>query len=381
MTGVKSESPGIGSPRALTADLGGQQGNSGSFVIFTSGSAGRPNGVVFPWSRAFEVVSGVSGYSAMPDGEVVVLNLQPLHWSVGLFHVLSASLGHTVATLDPMIMSASRLLKEISLASPTTVYLGANFARILGKALDLYKGGVLSSITRFAVGAGALRWEDLVPYKKLVPETATFLHTYGASEAIGMMAYSCGFGEVLPAGRVPLGEPRTVGGIRFVCTDEPAIFEVHASARIASGYLDRDITDQRFVRDDDGTVWWQSGDHVCLDGVSKQFFYHGRFDDLVKINDQRVSLVEIESVLRAFSSIDDAVVLAVHLGGRYRIVAFVQPIPGHKLVECALGLFVEQRLSVVSRPQLILPLPEIPYTSRYKPDSDRLRAIAGDAFR
>ena len=355
-------------------------GIDGSLVIFTSGSAGSPNGVVFPWAQIFDILAGGSGFSSIPASEAVVLNLQPLHWSVGLFQVLSASLGHSVVTLDPLAMPTSRLLTEIALASPTTLYLGADFARVLGNALAGYEGHVVSSVARFAVGAGSVMWEDLVPYRKLIPENATFLHTYGASEAVGMMAYACLFGDAPSAGRVPLGEPRTTGGIRFEPTDEPTIFEVHASARIASGYLSLTLTDQRFVEDDDGTKWWRSGDQVRLDPETHEFHYQGRLDDLVKVNDRRVSLVEMEMALRAAPTVKDAVVRAVNLGGRNRIVAFFQSLPGQNVVESELVAFLEGRLSGGSKPHLLLSVSEIPYTSRHKPDSERLEALVTDAF-
>lgn len=355
------------------------RGLEGSCVMFTSGSVGRPNGVVFPWATAFDIISrGVRFDSTAIDYEVV-LNLQPLHWSVGFFHVLNAHSGNTVVTLDPLAMAASELLREISLASPTTMYLGADFARVLGKALAHYGGPPVPSLSRFAVGAGTLRWEDLLPYKKLIPPDAEFLHTYGASEAVGMMAYSCRFGDLPLAGQIPLGKPRTEGAIRFVPAGDPQLVEVYASARIASGYVDPVLTHQRFV-EEDGIIWWRSGDHLRFDLETREFHFHGRVDDLVKISDKRVSLVEIENALRGHPSVTDAVVRVIAHRERDRIVAFAQPAPGVTLVESEIADFLEEVLPSASQPYLMVPLAHIPYNSRHKPDSERLRTIAAEAL-
>lgn len=354
--------------------------NDGSFVIFTSGSAGRPNGVAFRWGQAFDIIFGSLRPSSLPIDQAVVLNLQPLHWTVGLFHVLRASMGHPVATLDPLSMSASQLLREISRLSPTTIYLGADLARVLGKAMAQYEGDVVPTVSRFAVGAGTLRWEDLLPYRKLIPPNAEFVHSYGASEAVGMMAYSCRFGDTPLSGQVPVGQPLTEGGIRLVVTGEPTLFEVYASARIASRYLDPVLTDQRFVEDEDGTIWWRSGDQVRLDPETNEFYFHGRLDDLTKISDKRVSLVEIEMALRGHPSVTDAVVRVVAVGKRDRIIAFIQPIPGQSLAQPEVMAFLEDRLTEGIRPYLVLPLSQIPYTSRHKPDSEKLRAVVAEAL-
>jgi acyl-coenzyme A synthetase/AMP-(fatty) acid ligase len=356
------------------------RGIEGSCVIFTSGSVGRPNAVLFPWETVFDIVRGGVRFDSTAIDHEVVLNLQPLHWSVGFFHVLNAHRGNTVVTLDPLAMAASELLREICLASPTTIYLGADFARVLGKALAHYGGPLVASVSRFAVGAGTLRWEDLRPYKKFVPPEAEFVHTYGASEAVGMMAYSCRFGDVPLAGPVPLGKPRTEGAIRFVPAGDRSLVEVYASARIASGYLDPVLTRQRFVDDEDGTTWWRPGDQLRLDPKTNEFHFHGRVDHLVKISDKRVSLVEIENALRGHPSMTDAVVRVIAHRDRDRIVAFVQPAPGVTLVESEIAAFLDEVLPSASQPYLILPLAHIPYTSRHKPDSEELRIIAAKAL-
>ncbi|MFH8562241.1 amino acid adenylation domain-containing protein [Streptomyces sp. NPDC017988] len=99
-------------------------------------------------------------------------------------------------------------------------------------------------------------------------------------------------------------------------------------AGVTLGYLNRpELTEQRFLRDPDGSRWYRSGDLVrwTADG---ELEYLGRADDQVKIRGHRIELGEIEAALAGHPQVGEAVVLARREAagtGDKRLVAYVVP--------------------------------------------------------
>jgi acyl-coenzyme A synthetase/AMP-(fatty) acid ligase len=346
--------------------------DGGSVVIFSSGSAGRHKGVVFRWHTILDILRGASARSNNKTAPEVVLNLQPLHWSVGFFNALSVDQGLSVVTIDPLDYSPSALVQKIVSVAPNRVYFGADFARTFGKALGNYRGPKAATITRFVVGAGAISWEDVAVFQKFVPADAEFIHSYGASEAVGMMAYSCRMDAIHSSGQVPLGVARNPANIRLEPTVEPGIFEVFASGNIAYGYLDPTMTREKFSVDDNGVTWWASDDLVRVPSPDGPALYFGRRDDVAKINDQRVSLVSVETALRNLPGVVDAVARIVSVSGRKRLVAFVQWEPGHEVSADTMRGELSTVIPKNNLPHLFIHCQAIPYTSRFKPDTQQL---------
>lgn len=353
------------------------EGNTdGSVIIFTSGSSGHPKAVQFSWGTIHGILNDPVGKTR---GEVI-LNLQPLHWTVGFFNTLSVGNGNSLISLNPMNYAPTVLLQEIAGSCPTRFYLGADFARSLGKALPHYRGPVIDRLSLFVVGAGTTRWEEIAQFSRLVPPDAEFLHSYGSSEAVGMMAFRCRFGDIPAAGQVPLGRPRQGGGVRFLPTEDPEVFEVIASLRIAEGYLDKNDTLEKFRPDETGTVWWHSGDLVRRDPSTAQYYFVGRRDDIVKVNDQRISLLGVEMGLRELAYVQDAAARIFEVEGRKRLIGYVQLTSDSPATRARFSESLRAELQRNNQPHAIVFCDEIPYTSRHKPDSARLFELAGESL-
>ncbi len=77
---------------------------------------------------------------------------------------------------------------------------------------------------------------------------------------------------------------------------------------VASGYYDRTAEDDTLRKAADGSWRLHTGDLVSRD-ASGALFHHGRITrDLIKVRDERISLVFVEETLRAFDGITEVVV-------------------------------------------------------------------------
>jgi acyl-coenzyme A synthetase/AMP-(fatty) acid ligase len=181
--------------------------------------------------------------------------------------------------------------------------------------------------------------------------------------------------EAPASGPVPIGIPRDPDNLFLRPTGEGS-FEIIVSGNIASGYLDKSLTAEKFVTDENGKTWWLSGDLVRLDESSGNYYFVGRLDDFVKVNDHNVSLVEVDSALNAQPGVLNSLTLTAEHKGRTRIVSFIETKPGSNLDQDQVIQFLRARIPSYSIPQLVLVLDAFPLTRSGKPDRAKLRNLA-----
>lgn len=207
---------------------------------------------------------------------------------------------------------------------------------------------------------------------------------YGPTEtAIEVTAWDCARSEEIA--RVPIGRP--ISNVRMYVLDHHrrtvpigVTGEVYiAGVSVGRGYLGRpDLTAERFVADPfaiiAGSRMYKSGDvgRWRRDGALE---YLGRNDHQIKIRGFRIELTEIEKKLASFTSVKDAVVVALEgTEGDKRLVAYVTPRGNHlptieELREYSKGVLPEFMV-----PNAFVILREFPLTQSGKLDRRSLPA-------
>ncbi|WP_018157652.1 non-ribosomal peptide synthetase [Demetria terragena] len=285
--------------------------NDPVYVIFTSGTTGRPKGVEVP-HRALvnRLVWGRECYP-LPDGTSVLMKT-PVSFDVSAPEVFAslAEGARLVVAADGMhgdpvylhdVIQRHRITRTNFVPSMAQEFLAAapgpytwpHVTMVAGEAFPSDLGAALSELTG-----------------------GTVLNVYGPTET-GEITHH----EYSPAdssGVVPIGKPMAHTLVRVL---DPWLGQVPpgtpgelylGGAQLASGYVGRTrLTAERFVADPAGSHGerlYRTGDLVLIntDGVLE---YLGRADDQIKVRGHRVEPSEVASVLELHPHIDRAVVV------------------------------------------------------------------------
>lgn len=141
--------------------------------------------------------------------------------------------------------------------------------------------------------------------------------------------------------------------------------------QLARGYLNQvELTAERFIQTDEPTKrLYRTGDLVCWlpDGTLS---FVGRADAQVKIRGHRIELGEIEQVLLSHETVQDCSVLAKHMQGVNKLVAFVVPVDTFD--KAALSAYLERQVPAYMMPAFWLEMAELPVNVSGKVDKKAL---------
>ncbi len=304
-----------------------------AYLIYTSGSSGRPKAVGVEHRQIVSYVEAVRDRLELRDG-----------FTYGWISTIAADLGHTA--LFPALTTGGTLVivpPDEALDAPA---LQGRFGRhpidvlkIVPSHLSaLLSGDDVDAILprrRLILGGEATSGAFLASLRERAPDLRVWNH-YGPTEtAVGILAGEARIGDTdrstVPLG-TPLAEART-----YVLDDglHPAapgsIGELYlGGAGVARGYVDRpDLTADRFVPDPYGPVgsrMYRSGDRARLlpDG---RLEFLGRVDDQVKVRGFRVEPGEIRAALERHADVRAAAVVVRDDGAAPGLVAYVVPDP------------------------------------------------------
>jgi amino acid adenylation domain-containing protein len=346
-------------------------------ILFTSGTTGRPKGVVLPHRGICRLVRGQDYADLGPDQ--VVLNVAPPGFDVCLSQVFSALLnGGTVAVVPGCVPSLDAVGSVIVTTGTTLADLSVGMFNLLVEhRLDAF-----ASLTQVICGGDVISPRHAKLLLQRYPHLR-LINAYGPTEnSVNSCCYT------LPAsgsdmGPVPIGRA-IAHDVAFVLDDAlqpvPAgeIGELAVGGHgLALGYLGRpDLTSERFVDVDlpgyRGRLY-RTGDLVRerSDGV---LMFHGRLDRQVKINGFRVELDAVEHAVRKDPSVADAaVLLGLHADGSRRIVAVVRAVSPSVTAEDILAR-LRSTLPPALVPAQLLVRDALPLTATEKVDRRRLEA-------
>ncbi len=342
-----------------------------AYVVYTSGSSGRPKGVVVEhralagyvgWAReSHGAVSGVVAWQSPVTFDMTVASVVLPLVSGGCVRVVDLR-SRVVGGGAPAFMKATPSHVPLLLASPVGV----------SPERELVLGGEVLS------GADVARWRELHP-------GVVVFNAYGPTETtVNVTEFRVGVGEVLGSGPVPIGRPR--GGCRVFVLDEwlrpvpvGVAGELYVSGvQVARGYAGRaGLTASSFVAcpfAGAGERMYRTGDVVRWRAGGDLEFVR-RVDEQVQVRGFRVEPGEVEAVLAEHPGVRAAVVvLREDRPGDKRLVAYAVPDGGTVLEAEALRGYLGGRLPEYLVPAAVVVLPELPLTAHGKLDHRALPA-------
>jgi len=372
-----------------------------AYVLYTSGTTGRPKGVMVEHRNVVQLVKNQTHFEV--SSQDVMAQTTSINFDVAMFEIWDALLnGITLSVLSLKTILSSQLLKAAIQKNNITI---CSLTSALFDQLVLQDTTLFSGLNYLFVSGDALNPSTVA---QILAEKAhhpkAIFNAYGPTEAT-IFATAYRIPENFKAGQrtVPIGLPLQhtqtyILDDHFNQVPKGEVGELYiGGAGVARGYLNLpDVTQQRFIANpfateddkkyDRNLRLYRSGDLTCYlpDG---NIVFQGRRDQQVKIRGFRIECGEVEHALSSHGQIAQAVVRAVEHGGEKQLVAYYVPhnssfsfLPLESDSREELQKYLQTRLPEYMIPQHFVPLDALPLTPNGKLDNQALPTPRTFAF-
>ena len=358
--GVVAEATAAGSPAA-----GSPAAGSPAALVYTTGTTGRPKGVMLSHRNLLFVAAVSSRLRGLAPGDLAY-GVLPVSHVYGLSSVLLGTL-YAGACLQLAPRFTPQAMLEAIRDGGLTIVQGvpAMYARLLELCAAQGIRAPLGSTLRFAYAGGS----PLDPTLKREVEKllGVPLHNgYGLTEAAPTVSQTR-----LDAPRADTSVGQAIPGVELRIGKDGQLFV--RGPNVMQGYY-RDPAGTRAVLDDDG--WLDTGDLARQD-PDGALFIDGRSKELIIRSGFKVYPLEVETVLNAHPAVTQSAVVGRNLpDGNEEVVAFVQPVAGQPLSAEALHGWAAARLAPYKRPARIVFMDSLPAAASGKVLKHRLKLQA-----
>lgn len=355
-------------------------------ILYTSGSIGRPKGVVLSHRNMLAGAHSVIGYLGN-HSEDRLLSILPLSFDAGLSQLTTAFLaGARVILMDYL------LPRDVvaTVARESITGLTAVPSLWIQVATLSWPRAAQDSLRYIANTGGHLPRATLTALRQALPRSQVFL-MYGLTEAFRSTYLPPDQVDRRPdsIGRaIPNAEIQVVREDGSACAPGEPGELVHRGSLVSLGYWnDPEKTAHRFrlapnqppgLPLSERAVW--SGDTVRMDEAGYLYFI-GRKDDMIKTSGYRVSPTEVEEVLYGSGLVAEAAAMGIpHPVLGQAVVAIVKPSAMESFDSGRLIDHCKQQLPNFMTPLQVIVLDSLPRNPNGKIDRQQLAANLRDLF-
>jgi amino acid adenylation domain-containing protein len=344
-----------------------------AWLIYTSGSSGRPKGVIQTHRNIVHNVLRLTEATEISPADRLVLLGSP-SGGQGVSTLWCALLNGAALHPFPLAERGAAALREWLRKHQITVYVSSTSVfRSLVKTCD--DGDRFPEMRLVRFGSESATADDFASYQKFFSDRCVLINSLSSSETGNITHQRFQRSDSFTGGRLPVGWP--ANGMEVLLVDEnggPAgagdTGEILVrSAYLSPGYWRNDLlTAERFLPDAGGGRVFRSGDlgRQLSDG---SLLFADRKDARIKIHGYRVELSEIEDALRQQPAVQDVFVSGRRLpDGDSQLLAHIIPRAGQPSTVDGLRQALRQRLPAYMVPAHFIFLENFPLTPHGKID-------------
>ena len=345
-----------------------------AYVLYTSGTTGRPKGVCVTNRNVCHYVKAFADEFHPSSGDIM------LQYSVCSFDIfveeVFTSLLNGAALAIPANEDKEDVHALMRFIEKHQVTMLSGFPYLLAEMNHL--AAIPSSLRLLISGGDVLRGV----YVDRLLEQAEVYNTYGPSETtVCASYYRCNDGTVLKDGTYPIGHPVKGCQIRILDADgneqpagETGEICIYGEG-VSLGYIgDHQEENKAFEPQPDGSVMYRSGDLGYFPPDGNIAFLH-RKDTQIMIYGKRVEVSEVESRLYQCESVQQAIVRAfTDENGLSYMTAYVVP-TNQDIKVSAVRNELAENLTSFMIPEFFVKMPFIPLNTNGKPDMAKLPVV------
>ncbi|UMT76433.1 D-alanine--poly(phosphoribitol) ligase subunit DltA [Staphylococcus roterodami] len=347
--------------------------NDTVYTIFTSGSTGEPKGVQIEYASLVQFTDWMLELNKSGN-EKQWLNQAPFSFDLSVMAIYPClASGGTLNLVDKNMINKPKLLNEMLSATPINIWVSTPSFMEMCLLLPTLNEEQYGSLNEFFFCG------EILPHraaKALVSRfpSATIYNTYGPTEATVAVTSIQITQEVLDQyPTLPVGVERP--GARLSTTDEGEL--VIEGQSVSLGYLKNDQKTAEVFNFDNGIRTYHTGDKAKFE--NGQWFIQGRIDFQIKLNGYRMELEEIETQLRQFEFVKEAIVVPVYKNDK--VIHLIGAIVSTNEVTDNLEMTKNIKHDLKSRlPEYMIPrkfewMEQLPLTSNGKIDRKKIAEV------